>query len=101
MNRVASQKHQKPRLLITMGDVAGVGPEIIAKAWPELTEIGDCAVVGDPDWLRRALDVTGARMEIVSIDHPARAAPSSQRIPCIRATDQHLSEVQIGQVHPV
>src|SRR5262245_8033071 len=26
----------KPRLLITMGDVAGIGPEVLAKAWPEL-----------------------------------------------------------------
>ena len=23
-----------PRLLITLGDVAGIGPEIVAKAWP-------------------------------------------------------------------
>jgi len=28
-----------PRLLITMGDVAGIGPEIIARAWPALNEI--------------------------------------------------------------
>ena len=28
-----------PRLLITMGDVAGIGPEIIARAWPTLRPI--------------------------------------------------------------
>src|SRR5262249_52270826 len=42
-----------PRLLITMGDVAGIGPEIIAKAWPELVARGWPVVVGDPAWLRR------------------------------------------------
>jgi 4-hydroxythreonine-4-phosphate dehydrogenase len=38
----------KPRLLITMGDVAGIGPEIIAKAWPRLSEWCQAIVVGDP-----------------------------------------------------
>ena len=44
-----------PRILITMGDVAGIGPEIIAKAWPELTAICKPVVVGDAGWLRRAV----------------------------------------------
>src|SRR5262245_55975159 len=26
----------RPRLLITLGDVAGVGPEIVVRAWPQL-----------------------------------------------------------------
>jgi 4-hydroxythreonine-4-phosphate dehydrogenase len=40
-----------PRLLITMGDVAGIGPEIIAKAWPSLHAHCQPVVIGDPTWL--------------------------------------------------
>jgi 4-hydroxythreonine-4-phosphate dehydrogenase len=36
----------KPRLLITMGDPAGIGPEIILKAWPALQAICDPLIVG-------------------------------------------------------
>jgi 4-hydroxythreonine-4-phosphate dehydrogenase len=40
-----------PRLLITLGDVAGIGPEIVAKAWPQLHEYCRPVVVGDAAWL--------------------------------------------------
>ena len=38
----------KPKLLITMGDCAGIGPEIIAKAWPGLHEHCRPVVIGCP-----------------------------------------------------
>lgn len=42
-------------LLITMGDAAGIGPEIIAKAFRDSpAEMAGCAVVGDVATLRRA-----------------------------------------------
>jgi 4-hydroxythreonine-4-phosphate dehydrogenase len=87
------------RLLITMGDVAGVGPEIVARAWPELVQIGHCAVVGDPQWLRQALELTGVRASVVEVASPRAAEPSPDRIPCLRATRQSLVEVRSGQVH--
>ena len=37
-----------PKLLITMGDCAGIGPEIIATAWPQLRVICHPVVIGDP-----------------------------------------------------
>ena len=44
-----------PRLLVTLGDVAGIGPEIIAKAWPQLARYGQCTVVGDPTFLPQGI----------------------------------------------
>ncbi len=97
---VTSTPKSRPRLLITMGDVAGIGPEIIAKAWPELAAVGHCAVVGDPDRLRWALDIVdNGNREIVCIRHPDEATPSPNSIPCLRATDQRLDDVSIGKVH--
>jgi len=52
-------------LLVTMGDAAGIGPEIIVRAF-ERGEMHDAVVVGDPAVLRRA----GAPMTAV-IEHPA------------------------------
>ena len=46
---------EKPLLLITLGDVAGVGPEIIARAWPELLALCRPVVCGDAGWMRRGL----------------------------------------------
>lgn len=62
----------KPRLLITMGDVAGIGPEIIAKAWPRLGEHCEPAIVGDPQFL--------------------------PGIPCINPTQADLAQIVPGRV---
>ncbi len=64
-------------IAITMGDPAGIGPEIIAKAflgWPELLQ--GCLVVGDVATLRRALQLVGAAQAdfpVAVIDHCTQA----------------------------
>jgi len=48
-------------LLITMGDAAGIGPEIIAKAFrASPADLAGCVVVGDVATLRRAAALTAA-----------------------------------------
>ncbi|MEP6964232.1 MAG: 4-hydroxythreonine-4-phosphate dehydrogenase PdxA, partial [Polaromonas sp.] len=48
-------------LLITMGDAAGIGPEIIARAFFEAPQaLADCVVVGDVATLRRASALVAA-----------------------------------------
>jgi len=44
---------RKPRLLITLGDVAGIGPELVAKAWADLQTICEPTVIGDVAWMSR------------------------------------------------
>jgi 4-hydroxythreonine-4-phosphate dehydrogenase len=72
----------QPRLLITMGDVAGIGPEIIARAWPELVTFCDPLVVGDREWLARGQRLIG----------------SAAQIPCLRVDTVELSGVRVGEV---
>ena len=48
---------RKPRLFLTLGDVAGIGPEVVAKAWPKLADHCKPVVVGDPTWLPAGLPV--------------------------------------------
>ncbi len=73
-----------PILAITMGDPAGIGPEIIARAWPEATRLARCLVVGDPAHLRRAAAVVGTRIDVVDWSAQPGAA---QWLPRLAADD--------------
>jgi 4-hydroxythreonine-4-phosphate dehydrogenase len=48
-------------LLVTMGDAAGIGPEIIARAWRDApADVQGCVVVGDVGVIRRATALLSA-----------------------------------------
>jgi 4-hydroxythreonine-4-phosphate dehydrogenase len=87
-----------PRLLLTLGDVAGIGPEIVARAWPELCRFCVPVVVGDPFWLTRGLELTGTRGKVISVENVADASPTSSVLPCLCATQQDLRSVSVGKV---
>jgi 4-hydroxythreonine-4-phosphate dehydrogenase len=90
----------RPILLLTQGDVAGVGPEIIARAWPELTRLARPVVVGDADWMDRALRLTQTPAKVCVIGRPAEAEPSPEQVPCLPGSSQDLRKVQSGRVDP-
>jgi 4-hydroxythreonine-4-phosphate dehydrogenase len=89
-----------------MGDVAGVGPEVIARGWsdPVLHALCSPLVIGDPDVLRKALDLVGCRAKVRVIDRPEEEDPSPQAVPCLhpRTARDHgsLIDVAAGQVDP-
>jgi 4-hydroxythreonine-4-phosphate dehydrogenase len=87
-----------PRLLITMGDVAGIGPEIIARAWPDLVRLCQPVVVGAPRWLQRALNLVGSPAKISLVRRPEDAAPTLDLVPCLQATEESLEGVEVGRV---
>lgn len=65
----------KPIIAITMGDAAGVGPEIIAKALADadIRRKADLFVIGDLRRLRLAMDVVGSALQVNRIEDPAEA----------------------------
>lgn len=65
----------KPIIAITMGDAAGVGPEIIAKALSDadIRRKADLFVIGDLRRLRLAMDVVGSALQVNRIEDPAEA----------------------------
>lgn len=65
---------EKPILGITMGDAAGVGPEIIVKALANkhIYEISRPVVFGDAKIMDRAIDIIGADLKCNIIDDPLK-----------------------------
>ena len=57
-------------LLLTMGDACGIGPEILVKAFIDGAAAG-CAVVGEPQVLRRAAQALGQAVPLALIEAPA------------------------------
>lgn len=75
----------RPTIAVTMGDAAGIGPEIIVKALidQEIVRISRAFVIGDAVRLRQAAEVQGLNIEIRSIDHPEDADPRTDRVDVI------------------
>jgi 4-hydroxythreonine-4-phosphate dehydrogenase len=90
----------RPLVALTMGDVAGVGPEVIARAWGEspLRSLARPMVVGSRAVLERALRQVGSKVSIQAITDPAQADPTGHVIPCLDPTGDDLADVRPGQV---
>jgi 4-hydroxythreonine-4-phosphate dehydrogenase len=81
---------QRPLVALTMGDVAGIGPEVIAAGWadPRLHALARPLVIGDPAVLERALELVGSRsqMRVRIVTSPEAAEPTALVIPCLEVT---------------
>lgn len=75
----------RPIIAITMGDAAGIGPEIIVRALarPETTTTCRPLVVGDAVRLETAARILGLAVPVRSIDTPAEAHYKPGTIDCI------------------
>jgi 4-hydroxythreonine-4-phosphate dehydrogenase len=78
---------KRPLIAITMGDAAGVGPEIIMKSMADGAMRADCRafVVGDARRLREAGEIVGSRLQITPVDLERIDAVSAARdaVPCV------------------
>ncbi len=75
----------KPRIAITMGDAAGVGPEIVMKALAHRDVYGDCRpfVVGDALRLAEAGHIAGAALAIRMIADAGEARFEPGTVDCL------------------
>lgn len=69
---------------ITMGDPAGIGPEIVARLFADGAS-AQAVVIGDAAIMRRAAKITGAEIGVNAIDRPAdaRFAPATMDVVCV------------------
>jgi 4-hydroxythreonine-4-phosphate dehydrogenase len=87
-----------PRLLITMGDAAGIGPEIIVRGWPELNAFCRPTVVGDLGRLRWALNLLGIRTTTRAVNEISEVEPDRELIPCLQGSKEDVSRLVPGQI---
>src|SRR5687767_1416798 len=75
----------RPVVAITMGDAAGVGPEIIMKALSHDAVYGRSRppVVGDAERLRAAGRITGVPLQVETIAEPGAGAFRHGTVDCI------------------
>lgn len=62
----------KPLIVIPIGDPAGIGPEIVAKALaePRVFEAARCVAVGDRKVMEQAVRITGTDLKIKTVKAP-------------------------------
>src|SRR5207245_4703528 len=91
--------NNRPRLLITMGDAASIGPEIIARAWRDLNALCCPIVVGDLGRLRWALNLLQIPATARAVNSPAELEPDRELIPCLQGSKEDLSQVVPGRAN--
>lgn len=71
-----------PIIAVTMGDGAGIGPEVIVPAvlHPDTLAVCRPVVIGDAERLRRAAGIVGVAADIVPIGEPAEAVYVDKRV---------------------
>jgi len=85
-------------LLITVGDVAGIGPEIIVKAWPTLTSFCVPVVVGSPAWMAKTVSGLGSTSQVREISRIRDARGEAGVIECYDPVGVDLSGVEVGTI---
>jgi 4-hydroxythreonine-4-phosphate dehydrogenase len=90
----------KPLLAVTIGDPAGIGPEVIAGAWtdPRVHDWCRPLVVGHPEIMRRACQLVAPSVQVVEVASPEEAAPTAGVMPCLTACRPESVDVSPGLV---
>ena len=93
----------KPLIAVPIGDPAGIGPEIVAKALcePEVFEKALCIVVGDRKIMENAMKITGSNMKLHVIQSPAEAVDNAELMNFINLDNIDMSRFEFGKVNPM
>ena len=91
----------QPVLALTLGDVAGIGPEITAKTLlqhPELRKICVPIVIGDADAMRRGATQAGLDPNTVRVISKPQSAVNEPNIIEVIQTGGSLADVPVGKL---
>ncbi len=97
---------EKPLLAITMGDPAGIGPEVVVRAWSDARVHERCRPValGHPEILQRAIKLVGSTARVRVLDSVTTVAqlgldPSDQStIPCLPVGSDDVLDAPAGKL---
>lgn len=88
-----------PRLALTLGDVAGIGPEIVVQAVASgrLAEFCEPLIVGHPDVVTRAAQTLGVGLPLQTVTSPAERTPTGVTA-CWNPGRADVGEVPPGKI---
>jgi 4-phospho-D-threonate 3-dehydrogenase / 4-phospho-D-erythronate 3-dehydrogenase len=90
----------RPIIGLTMGDPAGVGPEVVVRALaePEVYELSRPIVVGDLATIEKTVAGIGLPLKVRRVGSPEEAAYEFGTVDVLQATTEDLSDVPMGRV---
>jgi len=94
---------RQSRIGITMGDAAGIGPEVVVRALAgdRIPRSARLILYGSPAIFRSARRKAGGRLRITHVPDVAAAASLDEEIACINPTRLRRSRVAMGHVDAV
>lgn len=89
-----------PRIALTLGDVSGIGPEVVARALEDerLRKCCRPVVIGHPAVLLRAQKLIGSRIEVTPVDSLSCIDWTSPMIWCWNPSDDLAAQVESGRI---
>jgi len=88
-----------PIIGITMGDPAGIGPEVIVKAYREIRRDSRPVVIGDADVLAAAVEICGLSLSVQAVGSVAEARFDADAVPVLDL--DNVCELVRGEVREV
>jgi 4-phospho-D-threonate 3-dehydrogenase / 4-phospho-D-erythronate 3-dehydrogenase len=91
----------KPRIAVTLGDAAGVGPEIVVRAFASDEVRAACRplAIGDEGVLRRAIAATGVALEPKPVRAPDDAGLPEGQMAFFPVPQPGLDRLPMGAIH--
>ncbi len=96
-------RESRPLLAITVGDPAGVGPEITVKAltWDETYRLCRPLVIGDAGVMRQAMAICRKELRINVVDDPSQGVYQPGTMDLLDLKNVDLGKLRYGVVDPM
>lgn len=90
----------RPITAVTMGDPAGIGPEIVLKTFAEEEIYKECKpfLIGDELILKRAMDITGIKLSMNKISKPSEGKYTFGTIDLLETGTYDSESIKWGEI---
>ena len=92
---------ENPIIAVTMGDPAGIGPEIVAKSIADKAtfDVARCIVIGDKKVMEKAIEIVGADLKVNVVESPADGDYSYGVLNMIDLDNIDMSRFEYGKIN--
>lgn len=90
----------KPLVAIPLGDPAGIGPEIVAKALgrKETFDVARCVVIGDKQVMEQAIGIVKLPLKVHVIEEPEQGKYEENIVNLIDMKNIDMTQLKLGEV---